>query len=145
MVSQNEKKLSAPLPKLAAGECLVERIAKFMDTEGFVEKLQAVLGCIPHNGVIPRDHYYGEPKPLCMRGEGGACLVLHGCVNNDRIDAVVLQDLPHRSTTLRGTHPITGILKYGRDRVSYQAFTINDKDLLLIGQEARPALAFVKA
>jgi len=80
-----------------------------------------------------------------MCGEGVACLVVHGRVNNDSIDAVVLKELPHRNTAFRGTHPISGILKHGRDRLSYQAFTIDDKDVFLIGQEARPALAFAKA
>jgi hypothetical protein len=47
------KKLSVPLPKFAAGERFIERVAKFMDTEGLVEKLQAVLSRIPHNGVVP--------------------------------------------------------------------------------------------
>ena len=48
-----QKKLSVPLSKLAADKRFIERVAKFMDTEGLVEKLQAVLGRIPHNGVVP--------------------------------------------------------------------------------------------
>ena len=68
------------MSKFAARERLIERVAKFMDTEGLMEKLQAVIGRISHNGVISRDHDYQEPKALCMRGEGDARLAPHGGV-----------------------------------------------------------------
>ena len=134
------RRLGISLSKFAARERLIERAAKFTDTERLVEKLQAMIGRIPHNGVIPRDHHYREPTALCMRGEGGGCLAPHGCVYNDGINPIVLQNLAHRNTAVRGTHPIAGMLKHGRDSLSYQALTVDDKYVLLIGHRSSPSM-----
>lgn len=93
--------LSFSAPKFAACKRLIERAAKLMDTEGFMEQLETVIGRIAHYRIIARDHDHREPKVSRMRGKGGACLAGQGRVHHDGIDPIVLYNLPHRNAAVR--------------------------------------------
>ena len=78
-----EEKLAGPLPKLAAGECNVKRVAKCLNTKGFVQKLQAVIGSVPHDRIATGDHDQREPKRFSVFGQRSARLASHRGVDND--------------------------------------------------------------
>jgi len=61
--------LGVPLSKFAAGERPIKRIAKFLNAERLMEKLQAVIGSVPHNCIVTGDHDQWEPKRFGVSGE----------------------------------------------------------------------------
>jgi hypothetical protein len=64
-----EERLRVPLSKLAAGECQIKGVAKFLNAERLTKKLQAVIGSVPHNGIVTGDHNQWKPKRFGVSGE----------------------------------------------------------------------------
>ena len=67
--SEPKKDLGAPLSKLAAGERPIKRVAKFLNAERLMEKLQAVIGSVPHNRIVAGNHNQWKSKRFGVFGE----------------------------------------------------------------------------
>jgi hypothetical protein len=103
-----------------------------------MQKLQAVIGGVPHNRIVTGNHDQREPKRFGVFCQRSARLASHRGVDNDCVNVVVFQDTTHRLAIGDATHPIAAILKNGCNRIAYAAIGINDQYVLVLTHGLRP-------